>query len=93
MSKTIEIAKELKQELDALPLFQEYKRVKNLVENSDELNSLKQEIVKAKASNKDSLHKELLERYNSHPLIINLKALEDEVAEYLNQISKIVNKK
>ena len=35
----------------------------------------------------------LLERYNSHPLIVNLNALEDEVAEYLNQISKIVNKK
>ena len=93
MSKPIEIALELKKELDNLPLIQEYKRTKELVESNEEIKELKSEIAKAKMNSDEALHKELLNRYNSHPLIVNLKTLEDEVVEYLNQISEIVNKK
>ena len=93
MSKTIEIAKELKGELDKLPLFQEYKRVKSLVESNEEIQELKVRISKAKASGEDKLHKELLNRYNNYPLIVNLQELEKEAVDYLSQIAKIVNKK
>ena len=91
MSRVIELTHELKKELDSLPLFQEYKRIKDLVDNSEELKELKAEIVKS-SSNKDR-HKELLDRYNSHPLIVNLNELESEVSDYLKEICKIINKK
>ena len=91
MSKEIELAKELKSELDSLPLFQEYKRIKALVDSSDELNELKREI--AKSTNDKEKHNELLNEYNSHPLMVNLKELEAEVREYLKEVTEIINKK
>lgn len=91
MSKAIELTNELKKELDRLPLFIEYKRVKSLVDNSIELKELKKEITKS--INYKEKHKVLLERYNNHPLIVNLKQLEEEVSEYLKEICEIINKK
>ena len=93
MNKPFEIATELKKELDNLPLFQEYKRLREAVESDKEIAELKTAIAKAKAQGNEELHKELLERYNNHPLIVNLNAIESEVADYLKQISVIVNKK
>ena len=37
MDKVIELTYELKEELNSLPLFQEYKRIKHLVDTSSEL--------------------------------------------------------
>ena len=91
MSRVIELTHELKNELDSLPLFQEYKRVKNLVDSSDEIKELKAEI--AKSSNNKDEHKELLDKYNNHPLIVNLNELESEVSDYLREICEIINKK
>ena len=91
MSRVIELTQELKKELDSLPLFQEYKRIKELVDNSKELKSLKAEIVKS--SNDKDKHKELLDRYNNHPLVVNLQELESEVSDYLREICEIINKK
>ena len=93
MDKITELATELKKELDNLPLFQEYKRVKNLVDTSGDIEELKRQIALAKVHNENEKHKALLEEYNSHPLIVNLNALENEVYDYLKQISEIVNKK
>ena len=93
MNNSIEIAKELKKELDQLPLFIEYKRVKSLVESNLEIKELKASIAKAKAAHNEILHSELLAKYNNHPLIVNLNSLEIELASYLKQISEIVNKK
>ena len=93
MDDTIKIAEELKSELDKLPLFIEYKKVKNEIVNSDELNSLKKQIALAKQSNDLETHKALLNKYNSHPLMINYQSLQEEVYEYLKQVSDIVNKK
>ena len=93
MDKIKELAAELKNELDELPLFQEYKRVKDLVASSSEIGELKRQIALAKLHNENEKHKALLEEYNSHPLIVNLSALENEVCDYLKQISEIVNKK
>lgn len=93
MDKITKLATELKKELDDLPLFQEYQRVKNLVNSSNEIEELKKQIALAKLHNESEKHKALLEQYNSHPLIVNLNALENEVYDYLKQISEIVNKK
>ena len=89
MSKAIELAHELKKELDSLPLFQEYKRIKGLVDSSEELKELKARIVKANSSEK----KKLLDEYNSHPLVVNYNQLSEEVRVYLQEICEIINKK
>jgi cell fate (sporulation/competence/biofilm development) regulator YlbF (YheA/YmcA/DUF963 family) len=91
MDKAIELAYELKKEIDALPLFQEYKRIKELVDNSAELKELKQEI--AKNSTNPSIKKELIGKYNSHPLVVNYNELKNEVKDYLYEICEIINKK
>ena len=91
MDKVTELANQLKQELDSLPLFEEYKRLKRLVDESEELDSLKKEIVK-NADNSDK-HNELLSRYNNHLLVVNYKELESEVASYLREVCEIINKK
>ena len=92
MDKIIELAKELKMELDNLPLFQEFLRVKNLVDTSTELKELKREIALAKLHN-DNRHQPLLYEYHNHPLVVNYEELKNEVYDYLRQISDIVNKK
>ena len=91
MSDVIKLTKELKQDLDNLPLFQEYKRVKELVSSNEELNELHKEICQVSKTQDKAKHQALLERYNSHPLIVNLRELEGEVREYLAQISEIIN--
>ena len=90
MNRAIELTYELKKELDSLPLFQEYKRIKELVDSSEEIKELKREISKTSDKEKKS---QLLKQYNSHPLVVNYKELENEVSEYLLQICEIINKK
>ena len=55
MNRAIELTYELKKELDSLPLFQEYKRIKKLIDNSEELKELKREIAKSSKDQKDAL--------------------------------------
>ena len=93
MDRSIELAKELKAELENEPLIKEYRRIKELVDNDSEINALKKEIALAKTHKYNELHKELLDRYNNHPLIVNYESLKEEVASLLSEISKIVNKK
>lgn len=90
MDKAIELAHKLKKELDTLPLFQEYKRIKELVDSSPELKEIKSNIVKSE--NKEEKQK-LLNEYNSHPLVVNYNTLKEEVSNYLLEICEIINKK
>ena len=93
MDEILKLAKELKDEIDKLPLFQEYNRVKKLLEDDPEIKQLKKEIALAKSRGDDNTHQELLARYNNHPLVVNYTSLQIEVYEYLKQVSDIVNKK
>ena len=93
MDKVIELAKTLRQEIDKLPLFQEYSSLSRSVEENEELKELKTQIVRAKNENRLDEHKLLIEKYNSHPLIVNLNALKEDVQEYLKEISDILNEK
>ena len=93
MDKILELTTQLKEEIDNLPLFQEYLRVKQLINESEEIEGLKKEIALAKIHHDDERHKELLDQYNSHPLIVNYESLKAEVYDYLKHISEIVNKK
>ena len=87
MDKVIESAKELKAELDKLPLFQEYKRVKALYDNDEEIKELKKQVVRAKNENRLEDHHLLLETLHNHPLYINYTELHEEVEDYLKEIT------
>ena len=91
MDEIVKLSKELRDELESLELFKEYKRIKTLVNNNEELQSLKVEI--AKSSSNVVKHEELLKTYNSNPLMSNLLELENEVKSYLMDVTKIINKK
>ena len=93
MSDSLKRAQELKLEIEKEPLINEYRRIKSLVDNDEEISRLKKEIALAKVNKDDELHKELLNKYHSHPLVNNLEILKEEVNGYLLEISKIVNKK
>ena len=91
MNKEIELAKEIKNELESLPLFEEYERMKKMVDEDKGLKELRHEI-KINVSN-ETQKQELLNNYNSHPLVANYNILLKEVSEYLAEISNIINKK
>lgn len=91
MSDVIELSKELRKELDKHPLVIEYLRYKELVENSSELKSLKEEI--KKSINDPNKKKTLLDKYNSHPLVVNYNSLKIELNDFLSEICQIINKK
>ncbi len=93
MDKILEKAQELKNELENLPLFIEYKRVKNLYDNNVEINELKKQIVRARNEGRMNEHKLLLDRLQNDPLYLNYTKLEEEVIEYYKEISNILNKK
>lgn len=93
MSEILDVSRELKAELDKLPLFIEYKRVKAIFETNSELNELRKEIVRAKNENRLEDHKKLLEQYNNNPLVQNYASLKEDVIEYLKEVSKVIQEK
>ena len=92
MDKIIEKSIELKKELDELPLFKEYKRVKALYYSSNQIKDLEKEIVRSKNENRLDDHKDYLDKLHNHPLYINYHNLEEDVVSYLKEISMILNK-
>ena len=93
MDRILELTQELKNELDKLPLFQEYKVLKKELNDSKEIKELKKQIVRAKNENRLDDHKELLTQYENHPLVSNFNIIELEVKNYLQEITEILNKK
>lgn len=91
MSDVINLAKELRKELDTYPLIEEYQRYKELVNNDPEFQKMRKDI----ALNKDDpiKHKALLEQYNIHPLVANYNSLREEVKSLYQEICEIINKK
>lgn len=93
MDKLISLSKNLREELDKLPLFQEYLLLKKEVDTNNDLQFLKKEIVMAKKEGRNEDHERYLNEYNNHPLMVNFLTLENEVKDYLKEISDILNEK
>lgn len=93
MSDVLELAKELKNAIEDEPLIIEYRNVKKQIDDNEEISSLKKQIALAKLHKDDALHKELLDKYHNHPLVVNYDYLSEEVKNLLADISQIVNKK
>ena len=90
MSDVIELAKELKQEIDNLPEMKEYLRLKNLLENDKELASMRREIARLQNEGKTKEKENLLAIYNSHPLVNNYYLAKEEIKSILTTISQII---
>ena len=84
-------AKELRKSIDELPSVQEYCRVRALYENDKELKKMRSEIARLKNEGKEEERKNLLERYNKHPLVNNYEASKEEVISILSVIKNIID--
>lgn len=91
MDKVIERAKELRQEIDQLPEFQEYYHLKKQVESDTELREMKKEIVRLEVQGLKEEKKNLEAIYNSHPLINNLEASKESIREILEMLKNILS--
>ena len=91
MDKIIEEAKSLRNDIDSLPEIQEYYRLRTLMENDEKLSRLRTEIARLASEGKLEERKNLLEIYNSHPLVNNYNIAMEEVKLILSSIKDIIN--
>lgn len=91
MDKIIEETKSLRNDIDSLPEIQEYYRLRNLMENDKELSRLRIEIARLAKEGKLEERKNLLEIYNSHPLVNNYNIAMEEAKSILRTIKDIIN--
>ena len=91
MNNIDDILLSLKKEIDDLPLIQEYKSLKEVVENDEELKRMRQEIARLTNEEKYEERDALLEIYNAHPIINNFNQIKEEVKELLSQIKDIIS--
>lgn len=91
MDKIVEEAKSLRNDIDSLPEIQEYYRLRDLMENDKELSRLRIEIARLANEGKLEERKNLLEIYNSHPLVNNYNIAMEEAKSILRTIKDIIN--
>ena len=91
MDKLIEEARELRRDIDSLPEVQEYYRLKKLYEEDEQLKQMRLEIARLKKDDKEEERSNLLEIYNSHPLVNNFEIAKREVESILLTIRNIIN--
>ncbi len=91
MDKIIEEVKSLRKDIDSLPEIQEYYRLRDLMEKDEELSRLRKEIARLAQEGKLEERKNLLEIYNSHPLVNNYNIAMEEAKSILRTIKDIIN--
>ena len=91
MDKIVQDAKKLREEIDNLPTVQEYYHLKSLYEADEELANMRREIARLKNEGKEEERKNLLEIYNSHPLVNNYELAKQEVESLLLVIKNIID--
>ena len=90
MDKVIELAKELREEINNLPEVIEYNKLKKILENDEELKAMRKEIARLKMEGKEEERNNLLKVYNFHPLVNNFYLAEQEVQSILLTIKNII---
>lgn len=91
MDKIIESAKELSTSIKELPEVQEYLKLKNLFEKDENLAQMRRNIAYLESEGKLEEKKNLLEVYNSHPLVSNYYSSKEEVRNILETIKEILS--
>lgn len=90
MDKILEKTNELKSALNDTKEYKEYLRLKELFDNSEEIKSLRIQLIKTKDD--PHLHKKIEEEYNSHPLVVNYLAAQKELESILRVVKDIIEK-
>lgn len=91
MDKVIESAKALREEIDNLPEMKEYKLLKKLYEDNDELKEMRQNIAKLEQEGKSEEKKNLIAIYESHPIVNNFNLAKEEIKSILETIKDILS--
>lgn len=91
MDKVVEKAKELRKLINDTPEMQEYLKLKELYENDESLRQMRNDIARLENENKSEEKKNLLEIYNSHPLVSNFNSAKEEVFSLLETIKEILS--
>ena len=91
MNKTNEALLELSEELYKLPEIKEFLQLKEAIEKDEELKAMRLEIARLTNEGKKQEHDNLLNVYNSHPLVVNYLIARDEAAALLTQIKDILS--
>ena len=90
MDKIIEEAKSLRDDIDSLPEIKEYYRLKELYENDQTLKEMRRDIARLKNEGKEEERNNLLQIYNSHPLVNNYEMAKEEAERILLVIKNII---
>lgn len=90
MTDPIEIALEIRDKISELPEAKEYLRLKCIIDNDGEIQRLQKEIVVLQNSDKKAEAKELLDKLNSMPIIINFQIVKEQLAETLRLVSNVL---
>ena len=90
MDKIVEEAKSLREDIDSLPEIKEYYRLKELYENDQTLKEMRRDIARLKSEGKEEERNNLLQIYNSHPLVNNYEMAKEEAEHILLVIKNII---
>ena len=90
MDNSLEIAEQIKGKILELPEAKEYLRLKSIIESDEEIKSLQEKIISLRKDKKTKEAKELTDKLNSMPIIINFEAVRDQLADTLKVISNIL---
>lgn len=81
---------ELKKQILDLPETKEFLRLKDLISKDDKIQAMRREIAKLESEGKTKERDNLLEEYNSIPLINNYNIMREEIYSILKEISDIL---
>lgn len=90
MDKVLEKAKELRLAIENTSEFKEYIKNKELLENSEDVQSLKHNIANLRAKGKLEEANNLEALYNAHPLVNNFEASKEALYQLLKTIESII---
>ena len=90
MDKGIELAKEISEKISELPEAQEYLKLKKIIEEDEEIQSLQKEIISLQNKGEKAKADELLKKLNSIPVVVNFEQIRGQLADTLKVISNIL---
>ena len=88
MDKIREVASKLHEEILNIPEVKEYLTIIDAIEKNEELQNLKSEICRLEKLGKKEEKNNLLNIFNSHPLIVNFEQSKKEVIPILEEIKQ-----
>lgn len=91
MNNVEEALNQLSNELNKCPEIVEFLRLKECFEKDEDLKIMRQEIARLTNEGKIKERDNLIEIYNSHPLVSNYQLAREEVISLLTQIKNILS--